>query len=160
MEHTLTEVWDGSEETLNGLMAYIQRFCAQTLPSGRIKVEAFNAHNNKITIHVTSIPEIDAIEELRKTAEALDKHEGDIRFFLIEENRRLEVLGIQVNDSLNLAADVYANKPELAARWLLGQIRNLSDKKASSKASSILIFSTIMSWRGLVDDILKENNAR
>lgn len=136
-------------------MTYLRGFCAQALPPGSISAEAFNAHDNKVTIHITVTPEIDPLEELRKSVEAFDKHAGEGRFFVIEESRRLEILGIQVNDSANLDAEVYANDHRVSARWLLGQIRDLTYRRSQSTASAMLYFNHLQAWRGMADDVLK-----
>lgn len=149
-----TEPFDGSEESLNGLMAYIRGICAEALPSGDLSAEAFNVHDNKLAIHITVIPVIDPLAELRKTVEAFDKHEGDSRFFLLEENRRLEILGIQICDSTGLSSEAYATDDKLSARWLLGQIRDFNKAESATQASGMLRTIRLSSWRAMAEEVL------
>lgn len=154
MEPKSTEPWDGTEKGLEGLMAYLRGFCAEALPPGSISAEAFNAHDNKVTVHITVEPEIDPLAELRKTVEAFDKHEGDSRFFLREENRRLEILGIQICDSTGLSSEAYATDDKLSARWLLGQIRDFNKAESATQASGMLRTIRLSSWRAMAEEVL------
>ena len=69
---------------------------------------------------------MDAVQELKKTLERYSTiGPGNIRDFLHAENTRISEIGVTVGDSARLPAENYLRSPDLGARFLLGQLRDI-----------------------------------
>lgn len=75
--------------------------------------------------------------------------------FLGDENKRLEDLDIQVNDSAGLPVERYADDPVLAARLFLGQIRTM----ATTDVGAMDKIGALLNWAEFVGKLLMDNKS-
>lgn len=72
---------------------------------------------------------MDSMKVLEKVYQDYLAFKGeDIRDFLIPQDEKLRIMGIEINESTGLGEDFYAEHPDILARYVLGQLRDAANE--------------------------------